>query len=115
MKLEKWLTKASILKPLGFDEEDLERPLTSRGYRLLHKIPRLPMPVIERLDEAGRKPAELVADAGYGSGENIVEASQREVELVAPITSGTPPDANKMQLSDFETTADYSQVLSCIK
>jgi len=73
------------------------------------------VPVIERLDEVGRKPAELVADAGYGSGENIVEASEREVELVAPITSGTPPDANKMQLSDFETTADYSQVLSCIK
>lgn len=43
------LSAEAVLRPLGFDEEDLERPLSSRGYRLLHKIPRLPMPVIERL------------------------------------------------------------------
>ena len=43
------LSSEAVLRPLGFDEEDLERPLSSRGYRLLHKIPRLPMPVIERL------------------------------------------------------------------
>jgi len=49
LSAEDRLSPEAILKPLGFDEEDLERPLTSRGYRLLHKIPRLPMPVIERL------------------------------------------------------------------
>ncbi len=43
------LSSEAVLRPLGFDEEDLERPRSSRGYRLLHKIPRLPMPVIERL------------------------------------------------------------------
>ncbi len=49
LSAEDRLSPETVLKPLGFDEEDFERPLTSRGYRLLHKIPRLPMPVIERL------------------------------------------------------------------
>ncbi len=70
---------------------------------------------IDRLEEAGHKPNELAADAGYGSGENILKAQERAVELVAPITSGKSPDLNKIQLSDFEVTTDYRQVLSCIK
>jgi len=39
---------------------------------------------IERLTEAGHKPAELFADAAYGSGENIVAAQERQVKLCAP-------------------------------
>lgn len=72
-------------------------------------------PVIERLEETGRKPAELFADAGYGSGENILQAKEREVELIAPVTCGKAPDLNKMQLSDFETNEDCTQVVSCIR
>lgn len=72
-------------------------------------------PTIDRLEEAGHKPDELAADAGYGSGENILKAQERAVELVAPITSGKSPDLNKIQLSDFEVTADCRQVFSCIK
>ena len=72
-------------------------------------------PVIERLEETGRKPAELFADAGYGSGENIVQAQEHEVELTAPVTCGKAPDLDKMQLSDFETNEDCTQVVSCIR
>jgi hypothetical protein len=36
------------------------------------------------------------------------------VDLVAPITSGSPPNLDRMQLSDFEVTADGRQVLACI-
>jgi hypothetical protein len=72
-------------------------------------------PVIERLEDAGHRPAELFADAGYGSGENILEAAEHEIELTAPITCGTPADSTKMQLADFETTPDGAQVLCCIK
>jgi len=68
-------------------------------------------PVIERLEETGRKPAELFADAGYGSGENILQAKEREVELIAPVTCGKAPDLNKMQWSDFETNEDCTQVV----
>lgn len=72
-------------------------------------------PTIERLEEAGHKPDELICDAGYGSGENVLQAQEQGVELTAPITSGKSPDLNKIQLSDFEVTADCRQVLSCIK
>ena len=73
------------------------------------------MPVIERLEETGHKPAELFGDAGYGSGENILQAHEREVELTAPVTCGKAPDLNKMQLSDFETSEGCTQVVSCIR
>jgi hypothetical protein len=71
--------------------------------------------VIDRLQEAEHKPAELFADAGYGSGHNILTAQEQGVDLVAPITSGSPPDLEKMQLSDFEISADGLKVLACIK
>ncbi len=73
------------------------------------------MPVIERLEETGRKPAELFADAGCGSGENILQAYEHEVELTAPVNCGKALDLNKMQLSDFETNEDCTQVVSCIR
>ena len=73
------------------------------------------VPVIERLEERGQKPGELVADAGYGSGENILAAQEHEVALSAPITCGRAPDLNKVQLSDFEVSADCRKVSSCIK
>ena len=34
--------------------------------------------------------------------------------FVAPITSGSPPNLDRMQLSDFEVTADGRKVLACI-
>ena len=73
------------------------------------------VPVIERLDERGQKPGELFADAGYGSGENILAAQEHEVALSAPITCGRAPDLKKVQLGDFEVSADCRKVLSCIK
>jgi hypothetical protein len=73
------------------------------------------IPVIDRLEETNHKPDELFADAGYGSGENILEAQERGVELSAPVTVGKPPNEDKMQLSDFDTSTDYTQVKACIK
>jgi hypothetical protein len=73
------------------------------------------IPVIDRLEKRNHKPEELFADAGYGIGENILEAKDRGVELTAPVTVGKPPNKEKMQLSDFTITADYRQVTSCIK
>jgi diadenylate cyclase len=48
---EELLDVALIAKALGFQRSaaDLDTPLTPRGYRLLHKIPRLPEPVITNL------------------------------------------------------------------
>jgi len=64
------LSAEAVLRPLGFDEEDLEEPLSSRGYRLLHKIPRLPMPVIERLVEE------------FGSLDQIERQGRRQLQRI---------------------------------
>lgn len=73
------------------------------------------LPTIARLETNGMKPEELSADAGYGSGENIVEAREHGVELTAPITGGTAPDEKRMQLSDFETSMDGKEVKQCLQ
>jgi hypothetical protein len=71
--------------------------------------------VIDRLEEAGTKPEELLADAGYGPGENIVVCRDRGVTLTAPNTVGKEPIPDKVQLSDFKVGEDGTQVLSCIQ
>ncbi|MBP9948287.1 MAG: transposase [Vicinamibacteria bacterium] len=43
------------------------------------------IPMLEQLAAAGMAPMELTADAGYGSGANIVAAAERGVELVARV------------------------------
>lgn len=48
------------------------------------------VPMISKLDAAGLLPNELLADTGYGSGDNIVAAAKANVELVAPVQD---PDA----------------------
>lgn len=68
------LSPEAVLSPLGYDqEEDLERPLASRGFRLLSKIPRLPMPVIERLVEE------------IGTLDQIERANRRQLEHIKGI------------------------------
>jgi Transposase DDE domain/Transposase domain (DUF772) len=72
------------------------------------------LPVIERLDDQGCKPEELFADAGYGSGDNILEAGEQGVRLSAPITCGKTPEPDRMRLADFDVTPDCRTVLACV-
>lgn len=50
------------------------------------------VPMVEQLEVSGMRPDELLADTGYGSGENIVECAKRGVDLQAPVPD---PDAPK--------------------
>lgn len=43
------------------------------------------VPTVERLEEAGHKPKELVADTQYGGAENAAELAKRGVNLTAPV------------------------------
>ncbi|MFC1895243.1 hypothetical protein ACFL0Q_01065 [Thermodesulfobacteriota bacterium] len=36
------------------------------------------IPVIERLEQSGNKPEELFADAGFASGETLLQSRERE-------------------------------------
>jgi len=49
------------------------------------------VPLIDRLKASGLAPSELLADTGYGSGKNIVEAGDRGVALVAPVPDPKAP------------------------
>jgi IS5 family transposase len=48
------------------------------------------LPMLAQLEESEMLPDELLADTGYGSGENIVEAAKQGVDLQAPVQD---PDA----------------------
>ena len=70
-------------------------------------------PVLSRLEEAGIRPEELFADAGYGSGDNILLAAGQGVDLVAPVTSGSAPDEARMRPDDFDFDPECATVLAC--
>jgi len=70
-------------------------------------------PIIEDLEDKGRKPDTLYGDAGYGSGENIIEAEEFGVKLMAPIEAGSKPKEGTLKLTDFTITEDGTQVIRC--
>ena len=49
------------------------------------------VPLIDQLKTSDLAPSELLADTGYGSGKNIVEAGERGVALVAPVPDPKAP------------------------
>jgi len=51
--------------------------------------------MLDKLDEGEMQPEEMLADTGYGSGENIVESAERGVDLRAPV-----PDPHASQPAD---------------
>jgi len=59
------------------------------------------MPTIQRLEEAGRKPGELLGDAGYVNAENIQGAERAGVNLLGPLAGG-PEKNERLHLHEFE-------------
>ena len=70
-------------------------------------------PQLEQVERTcGEAPQELHADAGYGSGDNILKAREHGTELKAPI--GTSQGAEQdLGLGDFTFDAAGEQVLMC--
>lgn len=69
---EEMLTMNTISKALGYggSVNDLDQSISPRGYRILKKIPRLPMPVIENLVNH------------YGNLKSIINASTDDLDEV---------------------------------
>ncbi len=59
-----------VAQLLAFSDEELDKPITPRGYRLLSRIPRLPATVVERLVER------------FGSLPRVMEATIAELDEV---------------------------------
>jgi diadenylate cyclase len=72
---EDLLSTEKIMEALGYEagEEALDRTVPSRGYRVLHQIPRIPLSVIERLVKR------------FGTLQVILEASEEELMEVKGI------------------------------
>lgn len=75
MEDDELLSLLSVCKALGYngDISVLDEPITPRGYRILTKIPRLPMGVIENLVRA------------FGDFQKILDASIEELDSVEGI------------------------------
>lgn len=43
-------------------------------------------PMLKKMEENNAKPEQVLADSGYGSDENVVNAAKKDVELLAPTT-----------------------------
>lgn len=69
------------------------------------------VPALEQIERTcGETPETMHADAGYGSGENLVAAQERGTDLAAPIGSKGPETAT---LKDFKFDEAGQQVSSC--
>ena len=72
------------------------------------------IPVIDALGAKGCKPEEVLADTGYGRGQNIVDASERNVELVSPACGSAPqPAEGEVTRDDFMFSADGQRLEQC--
>lgn len=71
------------------------------------------LPAIKELKERGCAPEELVADTAYGSDDNVQDAAEESVELIAP-TKGEPKRKDSMLvLDDFEVEEETGEVTQC--
>lgn len=69
---EELLNLTNVAQALGFSgaHDELDRPLSSRGYRILERIPRLPASVVEKLVK------------NFKSVQNIMQASEKMLDEV---------------------------------
>jgi len=72
-------------------------------------------PMLDQLDQHGRKPQALYADGGYGRDENVAEAEKRGVDLQSPV-GGPPrqdPGEGELTVDDFVIDEATETVQRC--
>ena len=72
------------------------------------------IPVLDDLENKGCKPDTLLADTGYGRGQNIVDAADRGVDLVSPSCGPKPKtEEGDFTLDDFMFSVDGQRIEHC--
>ncbi len=74
---------------------------------------RATIPTIDALEKRGLKPEKLFADTNYNSGQNLLDAAARGVELMAPTPGKANPDM--LRLRDFNVDYNNLEVTACPK
>jgi hypothetical protein len=71
-------------------------------------------PMLDRLEEAGRLPEELLADTLYTGDENVQAAAARGVDLVGPVPGRAPAaDAETLTVDDFAMDERTGTIDAC--
>jgi hypothetical protein len=71
--------------------------------------------VLDKLDESGLLPREMLVDTHYCSDENVQNAAARGVELVGPTPPGAggSKDTDQLNIDDFDIDEQAEQVICC--
>lgn len=69
-------------------------------------------PILRQLRSAGFRPDVMLADAGYGTGQEVLKARLKGTELLAPIPRGNQPK-NRFGRERFELDEKTGTVLRC--
>ncbi|MBF0463373.1 MAG: transposase, partial [Magnetococcales bacterium] len=71
------------------------------------------IPIIDALVKRGLTPEKLFADTNYNSGQNMLDASRRGVQLMAPTPGQANPDM--LKLLDFSVILEDFKITACPK
>jgi len=77
-----------------------------------HSDQKTTVEAIDRLDAKSMKPKTMFGDGGFVSGENIVECSERDVDLQGNLT-GVDKEPDNLKLTDFTFDKDGTTVKAC--
>jgi len=72
-------------------------------------------PMLDQLEEHGRKPDAMYADGGYGRDENVVAAAGRGVDLQSPVGGTAPQNEGGLTVDDFVIDEESETVVRCPK
>ena len=70
-------------------------------------------PMLDQLEEHGRKPDAMYADSGYGRDENVVAADDRGVDLQSPVSGTSPQNEGDLTVDDFVIDQESETVVRC--
>lgn len=67
---------------------------------------------LQELEARGQLPEELLADASYGSHENVEMSKEKDITLIAPVPGGKAYDAEEVGYDQFQLNA-AKEVVAC--
>ena len=69
-------------------------------------------PVCEHIKAQGHQPSTLLADAAYGSDDNVQQLSQEGTALISPVNC-SKRDPDKLHIDDFDTDPETECITRC--
>lgn len=96
-----------------FNEDGLPNLITSaRVETAVQSDAEAVSPILEDLEQRNALPNEMLADAGYGSDDNVELAAKNGVTLTAPVPGGKKFDPDEVGYDQFELN-EANEVVAC--